>query len=90
MDLWTERILREDWVDPWSDKLMIVQMISTVPERRARALELARAALADLDAVDIAGYPGRPLGQTASEYADALTGARAEAQAEVNRLLAAV
>ena len=90
VDLWTERILREDWVDPWSDKLMIVQMISTLPERRARALELARAALADLDAVDVAGYPGRPLGQTASEYADALERARAEAQAEVNRLLAAV
>lgn len=89
VDLWTERILREDWVDPWSDKLMIVQMISTLPERRARALELARAALADLDAVDVAGYPGRPLGQTASEYAVALERARAEAQAEVNRLLAA-
>lgn len=90
VDLWIERILREDWVDPWSDKLMIVQMISALPERRARALELARAALADLDAVDIAGYPGRPLGQTASEYADALERARAEAQAEANRLLAAV
>ena len=55
-----------------------------------RALELARAALADLDAVDLAAYPGRPLGQTASDYADVLAGARAEAQAEVNRLLAAV
>ncbi len=89
-DRWTERILREDWADPWSDKLMIVEMISTVPERRARALELARAALADLAAVDVAGYPGRPLGQTASEYGDVIERARAEAQAEVNRLLAAV
>ena len=90
VDRWTERLLREDWVDPWSDKLMIVQMLSTLPERRARALELARAALADLDAVDLAAYPGRPLGQTASEYIGALERARAEAQAEVNRLLAAV
>lgn len=89
VDLWTERILREGWADPWSDKLMIAEMISTLPERRARALELARAALADLDAVDLAGYPGRPLGQTASEYADVLSQARAGAQAEYNRLLLA-
>ncbi len=88
VDLWTDRILGEGWADPWSDKLMIAQMISTLPERRDRALELARAALSDLDAVDLAGYPGRPLGQTASEYADVLAGVRAEAQAEYNRLLA--
>ena len=85
-DLWTDRVLREGWTDPWSDKLMIAQLISTIPERRARALELARTALADLDAVDLAGYPGRPLGQTASDYAAALARARAEAQAEINRL----
>lgn len=89
VDRWTERILRESWADPWSDKLMIAQMISTLPERSARALELARAALADLDAVDFAGYPGRPLGQTASDYAGVLSQARADALAEYNRLLAA-
>ena len=89
VDLWTERILSEGWTDPWSDKLMIAQMISTLPERRARALELARDALADLDSVDLAGYAGRPLGQTAAEYADALARARADAQAEYNRLLGA-
>lgn len=90
VDLWTERVLREGWFDPWSDKLMIAQMIWTLPERRARALELARAALADLDVVDLATYSGRPLGQTASEYADILARVRAEALAKVNRLLAAV
>lgn len=89
VDLWAGRILREGWADPWSDKVMIAQMISTLPERRGRALDLAGDALADLDAVDLARYPGRPLGETASEYADALARARAEAQAEYNRLLAA-
>ena len=77
--------LQPDLADPWSDKVMIAQMISTLPERRGRALELARDALADLDAVDLARYPGRPLGETASEYADVL----ARARAEYNRLLAA-
>ncbi len=86
VDLWTERILREGWADPWSDKLMIAQMISTLPERPDRALELARAALSDLDAVDLAGYPGRPLGQTASEYADVLAQARTDAVVEIDRL----
>lgn len=85
-DLWTERILREEWADPWSDKLMVAQLISTLPERRARALELARDALGDLDTVDLAGYPGRPLGQTASDYAAVLSRARANALAEINRL----
>ena len=86
VDRWAERILREGWTDPWSDKVMIAQMISTVPERRARARELARSALADLDAVDLAGYPGRPLGQTASEYAAVIARARADALVELNRL----
>ena len=86
VDRWTDRILREGWSDPWSDKLMIAQMISTIPERRARARELARGALADLDAVDLAGDPGRPLGQTASEYATVIAGARADALVELNRL----
>ena len=75
------------WTDPWSDKLMVAGMISRIPERRARAVELARGAMADLDAVDPAGDPGRPLGQTAREYADVIARARAAALVEYYWLL---
>ena len=87
VDRWAERILDNGWTDPWSDKLMVAGMISQIPERRARAVELARGAIADLDAVDPAGDPGRPLGQTAREYADVIARARAAALVEYYWLL---
>ena len=87
-DRWAERILDEGWTDPWADKLMVANMIAALPGRLERARELARAAMADFDAVDPAAYPGRPLGQTASDYAGALSRARAEAMIDNNRLLA--
>ena len=87
-DRWAGRILNNGWTDPWSDKLMVAQMISQVPGRRGRALELARGAMADLDAVDFARDPGRPLGQTAGEYAGVIAQARADALVEHYRLLA--
>ena len=84
-DRWAERILDNGWTDPWSDKLMVARMISQMPGRRARAVELALGAMADLDAVDLAGDPGRPLGQTAREYAGVI--ARADALVEYSQLL---
>ena len=88
VDRWTGRILDNGWTDPWSDKLMIAGMISQVPGRRGRAVELARGAMADLDAVDFARDPGRPLGQTAREYAGVVARARTDALVEHYQLLA--
>ena len=87
-DRWAGRILDNGWTDPWSDKLMVARMISQIPGRRGRALELARGAMADLDAVDFARDPGRPLGQTAREYAGVIARARADALIEHYQLLA--
>ncbi len=87
-DPWAERILDEGWTDPWSDKLMVANLFAALPGRVERARELARSSMADLDAVDPVTYPGRPLGQTASDYAGVLTRARAEAMVGNNRLLA--
>lgn len=88
VDRWARRILTNGWTDPWSDKLMVAQMISQIPGRRERALEVARGAMADLDAVDFARDPGRPLGQTAGEYAGVIARTRADALVEHYRLLA--
>ena len=63
-------------------------MISQIPGRRGRAVELARGAMADLDAVDFARDPGRPLGQTAREYAGVIARARTDALVEHYQLLA--
>ena len=88
VDRWAGRILDNGWTDPWSEKLMVARMISQIPVRRDRALELARGAMADLDAVDFARDPGRQLGQTAGEYAGVVTQARADALVKHSRLLA--
>lgn len=88
VDRWAGRILDNGWTDPWSDKLMVARMISQIPVRRDRALELARGAMADLDAVDFARDPGRQLGQTAGEYAGVVAQARADALVKHSRLLA--
>lgn len=87
-DRWAERILDEGWTDPWADKLLVAKWIGVLPERLERARELARGAMADFDAMDPATYPGRPLGQTASDYAGVLARARAEAMIDNHRLLA--
>ena len=88
VDRWAGRILDNGWTDPWSDKLMVARMISQIPGRRARALELAAGAMADLDAVDSARDPGRQLGQTAREYVGVIARARADALVKHYRLLA--
>ncbi|MYI07775.1 MAG: redoxin domain-containing protein [Gemmatimonadetes bacterium] len=88
VDRWAARILDNAWTDPWSDKLMVARMISQIPVRRDRALELARGAMADLEAVDFARDPGRQLGQTAGEYAGVVARARADALVKHYRLLA--
>lgn len=66
---WIERMLADG-----GSKFSAARRLATFPERRERALELAREGLeratrAGTEHADLAVHPGRPLGRTVSEYA---------------------
>ncbi len=68
-DRWIERLLAGG-----SSEFSAARVLARFPERRERALELARKGLdrpawAGREHADLAVHPGRPLGRTVSEYA---------------------
>ncbi|MDE2679139.1 MAG: TlpA disulfide reductase family protein [Gemmatimonadota bacterium] len=88
VERWSSRTLAEGTnQDPWTVKLHVAGQIANFPGSHEHARELAHEALADFDAVDPVTYPGRPLGQTATEYEGALIRARNDALVQYGRLL---
>lgn len=68
-DRWIERMLANG-----GSKFYAARRLASFPERRERALELARQGLersarAGTEHADLVAHPGRPLGRTVSEYA---------------------
>ncbi|MDE0256883.1 MAG: TlpA disulfide reductase family protein [Gemmatimonadota bacterium] len=68
-DRWIERMLADG-----GSKFSAARRLASFPERRERALELARQGLersarAGTEHADLVAHPGRPLGRTVSEYA---------------------
>ena len=68
-DRWIERMLADG-----GSKFSAARRLASFPERRERALELARQGLersarAGTEHADLVANPGRPLGRTVSEYA---------------------
>ncbi len=68
-DRWIERMLADG-----GSEFAAARVLANFPERRDRALELARQGLdrparIGREHVDLAVHPGRPLGRTVSEYA---------------------
>ena len=74
VDSWTERTLGEG-----RSPRFVADRLTRVPERGDRAVELVRESLfpSELEPVDLAAHPGRPLGRTVSEYARLLVEAQA-------------
>ena len=72
VDRWTERMLEDDS----RGTFFVASRLSRLPERRARALELAHGMVPAPDSpqetdFDLASDPYRPLGRTVGEYAKA-------------------